>query len=88
MQRLSSIDGLAALRRRLRDDVDPGKPRVTVCGGTACRASGAGNIIQVAQGYLIQKGLLGRISFQTTGCHGFCEMGPFVLTEPHKAFYA
>ena len=88
MPHLASIDDLAALRRRLRDDVDPGKPRITVCGGTACRASGSNHIIQVAQGYLIQKGLLGRISLQVTGCHGFCEMGPFVLTAPQKAFYA
>ena len=88
MPRLASIDDLAALRRRLRRDVDPGRARITVCGGTACRASGSNHIIQVAQGYLIQKGLLGRISLQVTGCHGFCEMGPFVLTAPQKAFYA
>jgi len=88
MPRLASIDDLAALRRRLRGDVDPAKPRITVCGGTACRASGSNNIIQVVQGHLIQKGLLGRISLQVTGCHGFCEMGPFILTEPQKAFYA
>jgi len=87
MPRLASIDNLAALRRKLRDDTDPGKPRITVCGGTACRASGSNHIIQVAQGYLIQKGLLGRISLRVTGCHGFCEMGPFVLTAPQKAFY-
>ncbi|MBM4020301.1 MAG: NADH-quinone oxidoreductase subunit F, partial [Planctomycetes bacterium] len=88
MPRLASIDDLAALRRRLRDDFDPGKPRITVCGGTACRASGSNHIIQVAQGCLIQKGLLDRISLRVTGCHGFCEMGPFVLTAPQKAFYA
>nr|HPI78727.1 SLBB domain-containing protein [bacterium] len=23
-----------------------------------------------------------------SGCHGFCEMGPFILTEPQSAFYA
>ena len=35
----------------------------------------------------MQNGLAGRISLRTTGCHGFCEMGPFILTEPQKAFY-
>jgi NADH-quinone oxidoreductase subunit F len=28
-----------------------------------------------------------RISLRITGCHGFCEMGPFLLTEPQNAFY-
>ena len=61
--------------------------RVYVCAGTACQASGASDIIRVAKKYIIQEELHDRISLRITGCHGFCEMGPFILTEPQNAFY-
>jgi len=37
--------------------------------------------------YIIEKGLVGKVALRVTGCHGFCEMGPFILTEPQQAFY-
>ena len=87
MPTLSSIDELNAFRQMLQDDADESKPYLVVCGGTACRASGSADIIQVAKGYIIQERLVGRIGMRVTGCHGFCEMGPFVLVEPQGAFY-
>lgn len=87
MPTLSSIEELNAFRRMLRDDADESRPHLVVCGGTACRASGSADIIQVAKGYLIQERLVDRIGLRVTGCHGFCEMGPFVLVEPQGAFY-
>ncbi|NQT21472.1 MAG: NAD(P)H-dependent oxidoreductase subunit E, partial [Planctomycetes bacterium] len=87
MPRLSSTDELEALLRMLADDTDESKLRIVVCAGTACQASGSSDIIRVAKRYIMEKRLLGRISLRVTGCHGFCEMGPFVLIEPQKAFY-
>ena len=69
-------------------DTDEGKPRIVVCAGTACQASGSNDILRAAKKYLIDKGLIERLSLRITGCHGFCEMGPFILTEPQNAFYA
>jgi len=36
---------------------------------------------------LLQRELTDKVSLRITGCHGFCEMGPFILTEPQNALY-
>jgi NADH-quinone oxidoreductase subunit F len=72
----------------LFDASDESKPRIVICAGTACQASGSNDIIRVSKRYIIEKRLVGKISLRITGCHGFCEMGPFILTEPQQAFYA
>ncbi|NQT84204.1 FAD-dependent oxidoreductase [bacterium] len=71
----------------LLDDIHESKPCIVVCAGTACQASGSSDIIRVAKRHIIERRLLDKISLRVTGCHGFCEMGPFILTEPQKAFY-
>ena len=68
--------------------MEQGKPRIVVCAGTACQASGASDIVRVAKRHILEKQLVDRVSLRVTGCHGFCEMGPFVLTEPQDAFYS
>ncbi|MDH4240722.1 MAG: (2Fe-2S) ferredoxin domain-containing protein, partial [Phycisphaerae bacterium] len=88
MLRLSSIDELKELQKVLFDKSDKSKPRIVICAGTACQASGSNNIIRVSKRHIIEKGLVGKMSLRITGCHGFCEMGPFILTEPQQAFYA
>jgi len=84
MVRLSSLTDLNELFDRLRDDVDKAKPRIVICSGTACQASGANDIIRVAKKYILQNQLLDTIGLRITGCHGFCEMGPFILSGPHR----
>jgi len=86
--RLSSINELKELRKVLFDASDESKPRIVICAGTACQASGSNDIIRVSKRYIIEKRLVGKVSLRITGCHGFCEMGPFILTEPQQAFYA
>jgi NADH-quinone oxidoreductase subunit F len=88
MLKLSSIDELKELRKVLFDTSDESKPRIVFCAGTACQASGSNDIIRVSKRHIIEKGLVGKMSLRITGCHGFCEMGPFILTEPQHAFYA
>jgi len=87
MANLSSIDDLKELFERVKRDGDKFKPRIVICAGTACQASGANDIIRVAKKYILQNQLLDTIGLRITGCHGFCEMGPFILTEPQGAFY-
>jgi NADH-quinone oxidoreductase subunit F len=87
MLRLSSVDELKELRSILFNAMDKDKPCVVVCAGTACQASGSNDIIRVVKKYIIEKGLVGKVALRITGCHGFCEMGPFILTEPQQAFY-
>jgi len=87
MPRLSSIDELNELRSVLSTADDQDKPCIVVCAGTACQASGSNDTIRMAKKHIVEQRLQGRISIRVTGCHGFCEMGPFVLTEPQRAFY-
>ncbi|MFC1636163.1 NADH-ubiquinone oxidoreductase-F iron-sulfur binding region domain-containing protein, partial [Planctomycetota bacterium] len=88
MLRLSSVDQLEELRNVLFDAADENLPRIVICAGTACQASGSSDVIRVAKKYIIQNRLVGKVALRITGCHGFCEMGPFVLTEPQQAFYS
>ncbi len=88
MERLSSIDDLRDLRTLLVRDMDDSRPRIVVCAGTACQASGASSILRAVKKHLIDNHLIEKVGLRVTGCHGFCEMGPFILTEPQQAFYA
>jgi NADH-quinone oxidoreductase subunit F len=88
MPRLNSIRELEELRSIIVGDRDVGKPRIVVCAGTACQASGSSDIIRAAKRHIIGEQLLGKVALRVTGCHGFCEMGPFILTEPQNAFYS
>jgi NADH-quinone oxidoreductase subunit F len=87
MIRLKSIDELRQLRERLVANLDTKTPTIVICAGTACQASGSNDIMRVAKKYILQKDLVDEINIRITGCHGFCEMGPFILCEPQRAFY-
>ncbi|MDD5306632.1 MAG: NADH-ubiquinone oxidoreductase-F iron-sulfur binding region domain-containing protein [Deltaproteobacteria bacterium] len=88
MARFGSIEELHGFREMLRDNPQGKRPRIVVCAGTACQASSSSDIIRIAKKHIIEENLFDRISIGITGCHGFCEMGPFVLTLPQNAFYA
>ncbi|MBC8314297.1 MAG: FAD-dependent oxidoreductase [Bacteroidales bacterium] len=87
MLKVSSIDELKELFGMVSTNHDQSRPHIVICAGTACQASGANDIIRVAKKYILQNQLLDTISLRITGCHGFCEMGPFILTQPQGAFY-
>ncbi|MFC1733171.1 FAD-dependent oxidoreductase [candidate division KSB1 bacterium] len=87
MIKLSSAENLKELFKMVRSDVDDSSLQIVICAGTACQASEANDIIRVAKKYILQNQLLDSISLKITGCHGFCEMGPFILTKPQGAFY-
>ncbi len=86
MPSLNSVDGLEQLRQTLSNE--DRRPLVIICGGTACQASGCNVNIRAAKKHILDNNLHERVALRITGCHGFCEMGPFALTEPQNAFYA
>ncbi len=88
MARLFSIKELKRLQQSLARNENPGRPCIVVCAGTACQASESSDLIRVAKKHIIQNGLQEKVGIRITGCHGFCEMGPFVLTDPQHAFYS
>lgn len=87
MKRIESIGELAEVRERIRSEHDPDLLRITVCGGTGCRANGSAELAEhLAQG-LARKNLEGKVELKLSGCHGFCQQGPVVVIEPHGLFY-
>jgi NADH-quinone oxidoreductase subunit F len=88
MTMFSSIADLQETRRlRTADGAGNGKPRIVVAAGTACLASGAGDVQRMFKRHLIERGLVDQIHIRITGDHGFCQMAPYVVTEPQNAFY-
>src|SRR3990170_1044390 len=87
MPRIRTITELGELRRRIRSRLARRTTGITVCAGTACQASGANDIQRVIKRRLIERDLVDRVALRITGCQGFCEMGPFAVTEPQTAFY-
>ena len=88
LKKLNSIDDLKKLYWSLFDKIkNDTKPQLVICSGTACHASGTSDIIRFTKKYIIENKLQDKISFKITGCHGFCEMGPFILVKPQDAFY-
>jgi len=87
MLRLTSVKELQDFRKMIADDVYESEPCIVICAGTACQASGSNDIIRAAKRHILKEHLIDKVALRITGCHGFCEMGPFILTEPQRAFY-
>jgi NADH-quinone oxidoreductase subunit F len=87
MERLKSIDDLLLLQDRLIADRDLTIPTIVIPAGTCGQASGANDLIRITKRELLNKGLTNKIHLRITGCHGFCQMEPSVLVEPHGTFY-
>jgi NADH-quinone oxidoreductase subunit F len=88
MPKLTSVGDLRELRRRSAGARLSGKPSIIVCAGTACQASESGRVVRAVKRHILAEDLVEKVELRVTGCHGFCEMGPFVLTDPQRAFYA
>ncbi len=58
--------------------------RITVCGGTGCKASDADAIIQ---NFKELTSSISDVEVAQVGCFGFCEKGPIVKILPEGTFY-
>ena len=85
--KLMSIKELESLRREIIAGRDTNKPRITVCGGTGCHASGCVDVADAFKSALKSNGSEDSVDLIVTGCHGFCERGPIVLIHPGEIFY-
>ncbi len=86
MEKLSDINGLKSLREKLmgsvfREDV----PRLHVCCGTACLATGAMKVIEEVETVTKDRGE--ELEIVRTGCQGLCQKGPVMRAEPAGYFY-
>ncbi len=93
--KLQSRDDLRHLRQECEMRLRGQKCKILVCGGTGCLAGGADKIyakmleltehLEDAQ---VEFGAeIAHTSVKTSGCHGFCEMGPLVRIEPYHYLY-
>ena len=87
MKKLGSIEELEQRRNEILHKQDPGKPCITICCGTGCRAYGAAEVANAFTGEVEKRGLEDKIDVKSTGCHGFCERGPLTVIHPEKIFY-
>jgi NADH:ubiquinone oxidoreductase subunit F (NADH-binding)/(2Fe-2S) ferredoxin len=86
MERLSSIEELRRLQKKLLEAKDPQRLRVRIC-MTGCRAFGAVEVRDAFGKLIDEKGLAGKVDIVETGCHGFCARAPVVAIDPHGFFY-
>ena len=87
MNRLSSPQGLEALRASIIKSRDLSQTCIAVCGGTGCLALGAQDVITSFRREMQQRRLETKVDFRTTGCPGFCERGPLVVIKPENLLY-
>jgi NADH-quinone oxidoreductase subunit F len=66
---------------------DPDKPGITLCCGSACLASGSGEVMASLEEEIERQGLSDAVDIRQTGCHGCCERGPIIVIRPEEICY-
>jgi len=87
MARINSPEELTQFRQEVLAKRDPSKPRLSLCAGTGCLASGASQVVGAVRAELEKQGLKTAVDFRGTGCHGFCERGPIIVIDPEETCY-
>jgi len=58
-----------------------------VCAGTGCVSNRSLEVRNALEAEIAKRGLAGEIEVITTGCNGFCGVGPILLVQPDNIFY-
>jgi len=87
LNRLSSPQGLEALRASIIKSRDPGQTCITICGGTGCHSFGSEKVADACNQEIKRQKLEAKVDMKVTGCHGFCEKGPLVVIKPENILY-
>jgi len=87
MSRIDSPAELEQFRQGILSKRDPNKPCVTLCSGSACLASGSGEVVASLEEEIAKQGLIDEVDIRKTGCHGFCERGPIIVIHPEEICY-
>jgi NADH-quinone oxidoreductase subunit F len=78
MQKLKAPSEVNEMRLCL-EAFETARPCISVCAGSGCKASGAGNLLDGLRREVEKRRLGGSIDIKSTGCHGFCEKGPVIV---------
>src|SRR5512137_1659183 len=87
MPLINSPVELEEFRKGILSKRDPNKPCITLCSGSACLASGSGDVAAAIEEEIKKQGLSAEVDIRRTGCHGFCERGPIVVIHPEEICY-
>jgi NADH-quinone oxidoreductase subunit F len=87
MSRINSPAELEEFRKGILSKRDPNKPCVTLCSGSACHATGSGEVAASIEEEIKKQGLSAEVDIRKTGCHGFCERGPIIVIHPEEICY-
>ena len=87
MSRINSPAELEEFRKGILSKRDPNKPCITLCSGSACNATGSGEVAARIEEELQKQGLSDEVDIRRTGCHGFCERGPIIINRPEEISY-
>ncbi|UCE64391.1 MAG: 4Fe-4S binding protein, partial [Nitrospirota bacterium] len=78
---------LEKFRKSILSKRDPKKPCITLCSGSACHATGSGEVAASIEAEIKKQGVSADVDFRKTGCHGFCERGPIIVIHPEEICY-
>jgi len=87
MSRINSPAELEEFRQGILYKRDPNKPCITLCSGSACNATGSGDVAASLEEEIEKQGLSGEVDIRRTGCHGYCERGPIIVIHPEETCY-
>ena len=87
--RLGSVAELAAFQESILAERDPDRAVIIVCHGTGCQANYSPKVADALRRAIAAAGIGAQVvpQIKTTGCHGFCSMGPLVIFQPSGLFY-
>ncbi|MFZ6026924.1 MAG: NADH-ubiquinone oxidoreductase-F iron-sulfur binding region domain-containing protein [Chloroflexota bacterium] len=60
---------------------------ISICSDSGCLSGGGEAVRQALCAALAARGLADTVEVRATGCFGFCEQGPIVITHPDDTFY-
>ena len=76
-----------ALRQQLAQRHPPNRTTIVIPSGTCCRACGSEEVYEAILEELAKRDLSDKVSVRKTGCHGFCQMEPFIVIYPKRIVY-
>lgn len=87
MPKIKQAGDLETLRQKIQKAQKKFPKTITICGGTGCQASKAGEVIEKIREVILKQGFGKDVYIRSTGCHGFCEQGPIMVLEPGNILY-
>lgn len=60
---------------------------LAVCSDSGCLSGGGEAVRKALWEAINRKGITNQVEVRSTGCFGFCEQGPIIITKPDETFY-